>query len=96
MTKGINIAKARKKELIELYLNSNKKLRINIAKEISYLNERFCLRRTIEKELFCKNCFEDLTKAKIRFETIKKNNEKIKLKKIICPNCKKEVKKQLN
>jgi hypothetical protein len=96
MSKGINTAKLRKKELIELYLISNKTLKKNIAKEITHLNERFCLRRDIEKQLFCKYCLEDLNNAKIRFESITKNKKEIKIKKIICSNCKKEIKKQLN
>lgn len=96
MSKGINIAKTRKKELIELYYISDKTIKKNIAKEISHLNERFCLRKDLEKKLFCKYCFEDLNKAKIRIDTLIKNKEKIKIKKIICPNCKKEIKKQLN
>lgn len=96
MSKGLTIAKLRKKELLELYLNSEANLKKNVAEELANLNKRFCLRKTKEKDLFCKFCYEDLSKANIRFETIIKNKKEIKLKKLICSNCKKEIKKQLN
>ncbi len=95
MAKGINLAKNRKKELVELYLKSDFDLKKNIAEEITNLNKRFCLRKTIEKDLFCKYCYSDLANSKIRFETIIKNKKEVKIKKIICSNCKKEIKKQL-